>query len=198
MRHLLDVLCKDFKEPDKTASCVTDLEKNQHSFLDAFHSHLGSEDEQERTKESSDTFSDPSPVNHCDSPDYSSPLSASTPTRSSVRSTSPAQTIGQDGEDEKAERSPSSPQLSSPSSHAQGSVEGVAGEVSSENHELESVTSDRDTQERLGRGDSERFDNFEDLETKLSEMQLEASETGQSSPGDNEEHTASSVSDDDF
>lgn len=187
------------------ARCITDLEKIQHSFLYALHSHLGSEDEQERTKESSDTFSHPSPVNRCDSPDYSSPLSASTPTRSSGRSVSPAHTIGQDEEDDKAERSPSSPQLSDrPSSNAQGNVEGVhhsqtdAGEVSSENHELESVTSGRSTHKELGGGDFERCDKFEDLETKLSEMHIEASKTGRSSPVNDEEHTASSVSDDDF
>lgn len=204
MRHLLDVLCKDFKEPDKTSSCLTDLEKN--SFLDALHSHLESEDEQDRTHERSDTFSPPSPVNRCDSLQYSSPLSASTPTRSSVRSASPARTIGQDEEDDKTEGSPGSPQLSDgPSSFAPGSEEGVqrsqtdGGEVSSENHELESAAGDRGAQEELCRGDFERSDNLEDLETKLYEMQLEAGKTGQSSPADiEEEHTASSVSDDDF
>lgn len=210
MRHLLEVLCKDFKEPDKTASCITYLEKNEHSLLNAFHSHLGSGDEQERTKESSDPFSYASLINRCDSPDYSSPLSASTPTRSRERSASPAQTIGQDGEEEKPERSLSSPQLSDhSSSQAQGSVEGVhrdqadataAGEVSSENHQLEPVTSDKGVQEELGGGDFERHrDNFEDLETKLYEMHLEASKSGHSSTGNHEEEdTASSVSDDDF
>lgn len=206
MRHLLEVLCKDFKEPDKTARCITDLEKNQHSFLDAFHSHLGSEDESERTKEHSDTLSRLSPIDRRDSPDYSSPLSASTPTRSSERSASPAQTTGQqDGEDDKAEKSPSSPQLSDrSSSSARGSVEGVrhsltdAGEVGSESHELESVTSDRGAHGEMEGGDFERRDKVEDVETKLSEMHLEASQTVPSRPGDNEEQTASSVSDDDF
>lgn len=210
MRHLLEVLCKDFKEPDKTACCITDLGRNEHSLLDAFHSHLGSGDEHERTKESSDPFSYASLINRCDSPDYPSPLSASTPTRSPERSASPAQTTGQDGEDEEPERSLSSPQLSdSSSSHARGSVKGAhrdranataAGEVGSENHEVESVSSDKGVQEELGGGDFERHrDKLEDLETKLYEMHLEASKSGHSSPGNHEEErTASSVSDDDF
>lgn len=200
MRHLVEVLCKDFKAPDRTARCFTDLEVNQHSFLDAFNSPLGSEDEQERTKGSSEALSYPSPVNRCDSPDYSSAFSASTPTRSE-RSASPARTVGQDEEDDGAERSLSSPQLSDrPSSQAQGSVEGVhhsqtdAGEASSGDHELESVASDKE----LSGDDFERCDKVDDLEAKMHEMQLEARKTGQSSPVNSEEHTASSVSDDDF
>lgn len=205
MRHLVEVLCKDFKEPEKTAHCLTDLGKNQHSFLDTFRSHLGSEDEQERTKGSGNASSCPSPVNRCDFPDYSSPFSASTPTHSSERSTSPARTVGQDDGDDRAEGSLSSPQLSDrPSSDAQGSIEGLlrsqtdTGEVSSENHELESVTSDIDADRELGGGDSERCDEVDDLEAKLHEVHFEASKTGQSSPVNSEEHRASSVSDDDF
>lgn len=209
MRHLLEVLCKDFKEPDKTASCITDLERNEHPLLYAFHSHLGSGDEQERTKERSDPSSYASLINGCHSPDYSSPRSASTPMGSPGRSASPAQTIAQDGDEDRLEKSLSSPQLSDhSSSHARGSVEGVhhnqsdataAGEVSSDNHELESAASEKGVHEELGGGDFERHpDNFEDLETKLYEMHLEASKTGHSSPGNHEEHTASSVSDEDF
>lgn len=211
MRHLLEVLCKDFKEPDKTANCITDLGRNEHSLLDAFHSHLGSADEHERTQESGDPFSYASLINRCDSPDYPSPLSASTPTRSPERSASPAQTIGQGGEDEEPERSLGSPQLSDrSSSHARGSVDGAhrdrangaaAGEVASENHEVESASSDKGVQEELGGGDFERHrDKLEDLEAKLYEMHLEASsKSGHSSPGNHgKEHTASSVSDDDF
>lgn len=205
MRHLVEVLCKDFKEPEKTACCLTELEKDQNSFLDVLHSHLGSEEEQEGTKESSDALSCPSPVNRCVSPDYSSAFSASTPTRSSMESTSPARTIGQEEEDDRAESSPSSPQLSDrPSSNAQGSVEGVhhsdtdAGEVSSENHELESVTSDRDAHGGLGGGDFKRCDEVDDLKANLHEMHLEASKTAQSSPVSSVTHTASSSGEDDF
>lgn len=204
MRHLLEVLCKDFKEPDKTVRCIADLEQSEQSILGAFHLGLG--DEKERTKESSDQFSSASFVNRCDSPDYSSPLSASTPTCSPERNASPAQATRQDGEDSKLERSLSSPHLSNHlSCSAQGSVEGVhhnqtdASEVSSENHELESLSSDKSTHEELGGGDYERHcDKLEDLESKLNALHLEVSNSGHSSPGNNKEHTASSVSDDDF
>lgn len=208
MRHLLELLCKDFKEPDKTVSWFTDLDKNDHCLLNVFHPHFGSLDRQERTKESSELFSSDS-ISRCDSPDYPSNLSASTLTCSPERSASPAETTGQDGEDGKLPRSPGSSQLSDHlSSNAQGSIEQVhhnqtgaaaTSEVDSENQDLESVTSDKGVREELGGGDFERHcDKTKDLETKLYEMHLETSETGHSSPDKDEERTASSASDDDF
>lgn len=210
MRHLLEVLCKDFKEPINAATGATDLEKNENGPLDAFHSHLGSGDTQLKTKESTDPFSYASLINRCDSPDYAVPLFASTPSCSPERTASPSQTTEKkDEEDDKVEKGLSSPQGSDRfSSHMRGSAEEVhqnqtdataASEVSIENHERSSVTSDKDFHEELGGGDFERHhEQFEDLGTKLYEMHLEASKTDDSDMENKEEHTAASVSDDDF
>lgn len=210
MRHLLEVLCKDFKEPINSATSATDHEKNENGLLDAFHSHLGSGDKQLKTKESSDPFSYASLINRCDSPDYAHPLFASTPSCSPERTASPSQTHGKkDEEDDKVEKGLSSPQLSDRfSSHTRGSAGEVhqnqtdttaASEVSIENHEPVSVTSDKGFHEELGGGDFERHhEQFEDLGTKLYEMHLEASKTDDSDVENKEEHTVASVSDDDF
>lgn len=208
MRHLLEVLCKDFKEPINAATGATDLEKNENGLLDAFHSHLGSGDKQLKTKESTDPFSYASLINRCNSPDYADPLFASTPSCSPGRTASPSQTTEKkDEEDEKVEKGLSSPQTSDHfSSHMRGSAEvhqnqmdtTAASEVSIENHERSSVTSDKDFHEELGGGDFERHhEQFEDLGTKLYKMRLEASKTDDSDT-ENKEHTAASVSDDDF
>lgn len=201
MRHLLEVLCKDFKEPINAAAGAIDLEKNENGLLDAFHSHLGSGDKQLKTKESNDPFSYASLINRCDSPDYADPRFASTPSCSPERTASPSQTTEKkDEEDDKVEKGLSSPQPSDHLEVHQNQTDTTAAsEVSIENHERCSVTSDKDFHEELGGGDFERHhEQFEDLGTKLYEMHLEASKTENSDMENKEEHTAASVSDDDF
>lgn len=89
MRHLLEVLCKDFEEPTNISSSTAELEKKNY-LLDSLLPCLESAGKHVKTKEDNDLFPYVSPIKHCDFPAYTDPLLASTPLHSPTRT--PSQT----------------------------------------------------------------------------------------------------------
>lgn len=99
MRHLLEVLRKDFEEPTTISTCSTDPGKIVSGQLDAFLPLLESGGAQVKTKENNDLFRYASLINYCDSPDYPDPLLASTPLCSPEKPASPAKTNEEQDDD---------------------------------------------------------------------------------------------------
>ncbi|XP_006798515.1 spermatogenesis-associated protein 7 isoform X2 [Neolamprologus brichardi] len=89
MRHLLEVLCKDFEEPTNISSSTAELEKKNY-LLDSLLPCLESVGRHVKTKEDNDLFPYVSPIKHCDFPAYTDPLLASTSLHSPTRT--PSQT----------------------------------------------------------------------------------------------------------
>lgn len=89
MRHLLEVLCKDFEEPTNISSSTAELEKKNY-LLDSLLPCPESAGKHVKTKEDNDLFPYVSPIKHCDFPVYTDPLLASTPLHSPTRT--PSQT----------------------------------------------------------------------------------------------------------
>ncbi|XP_039898820.1 spermatogenesis-associated protein 7 homolog isoform X4 [Simochromis diagramma] len=89
MRHLLEVLCKDFEEPTNISSSTAELEKKNY-LLDSLLPCPESAGKHVKTKEDNDLFPYVSPIKHCDFPAYTDPLLASTPLHSPTRT--PSQT----------------------------------------------------------------------------------------------------------
>lgn len=81
MRHLLEVLCKDFEEPTNISSSTAELEKKNY-LLDSLLPCPESAGKHVKTKEDNDLFPYVSPIKHCDFPAYTDPLLASTPLHS--------------------------------------------------------------------------------------------------------------------
>uniref|UniRef100_G3P8N1 Spermatogenesis associated 7 n=1 Tax=Gasterosteus aculeatus aculeatus TaxID=481459 RepID=G3P8N1_GASAC len=79
MRHLLEILRKDFEEPNNTSTFCAELEKTENALLDSFLPHLESGGKQLKTKKDSKLFQCSSIIEYCDSPDFAVPLSLSTP-----------------------------------------------------------------------------------------------------------------------
>ncbi|XP_031603000.1 spermatogenesis-associated protein 7 homolog [Oreochromis aureus] len=90
MRHLLEVLRKDFEEPTNISNSNAELEKKENYLLDSLLPCLESVGKHVKTKEDNDLFPYVSPIKHCDFPAYTDPLLASTPLRSPART--PSQT----------------------------------------------------------------------------------------------------------
>lgn len=211
MRHLLEVLRKDFEEPTNISTCSAELEKKENGLLDAFLLHKESEGTQLKPKENNDSFPYASLIKYCDSPDNADPLLVSTPLGSPERTASATKTNEKDGEDDNLEKGISSPWLSEHVSDNIGIGEGdfhqnqisttVTSEVSNENHEYTTITSDRgfhqDQAEVSYDGQSQEL---EDLGRSLSQSLHVSSNTHYNNMESAEQHTdtVASVSDDEF
>ncbi|XP_037343423.1 spermatogenesis-associated protein 7 homolog [Pungitius pungitius] len=79
MRHLLEILRKDFEEPTNTPTSSTEFEKTENALFDSFRPILESGGKQLKTKKDSKLFQYSSIIEYCDSPDFAVPLSVSTP-----------------------------------------------------------------------------------------------------------------------
>ncbi|KAM8916097.1 spermatogenesis-associated protein 7 homolog [Spinachia spinachia] len=79
MRHLLEILRKDFEEPTNIPTSSTEFEKTENALLDSFLPHLESRGKQLKTKKHSKLFQYSSIIEYCDSPDFAVPVSVSTP-----------------------------------------------------------------------------------------------------------------------
>ncbi|KAM3595592.1 uncharacterized protein V6R79_025844 [Siganus canaliculatus] len=197
MRHLLDVLRKDFEEPTDLSTYSAELGKTEHDMLHTFPPHLDLKEKQMDTKESNDLFSYASLLNYCDTPDNSDPLMVSTPLCSPERTVSPAKTKEMIGENDSVEKSISSPQLGQGDSDNRGTSEEdclhiqldttAANEVCNENHEHTNITSEI--------GSAEQCEELEDLGKSLLES-LHVSNNRQSNDTETAEQQADS--DDDF
>ncbi|XP_047467161.1 spermatogenesis-associated protein 7 [Mugil cephalus] len=207
MRHLLEVMRKDFDEP--TISTSTELEKKETDVLYALLPHLDSVEKQVKTKEDNDQ----SPYvslrtlnKYSDSPDYGDPFLVSTPLPSTDRTTSPVQIDERKEEDHNEEKDMDS---ALPSEHVADHT-GISEEdfhqidataannVTDESNEYTTRTSDQDQAEIHFDGQSKEI---EDLGRSLSES-LHVSDNGHAENTDtaSEQHanTAASVSDDEF
>ncbi|XP_042357024.1 spermatogenesis-associated protein 7 isoform X2 [Plectropomus leopardus] len=209
MRHLLDVLRKDFEEPPNTPTSSKEPEKRENDLLDPFLPHLDSDGHQVKTKEENDVFSYASLIKYCDSPNYADPLAVSTPLHSpETTAASPTHANEKEGEDMNQEKGISSPRLSEHVSDNTGISEEdhqnqigttETNEVSTESHEYTTITSDKgDQDEVINDGLSKEL---EDLGKSLSET-LHVSSSTQHNNVETaaEQHTkiVASVSDDDF
>ncbi|KAM7376020.1 hypothetical protein PAMP_005772 [Pampus punctatissimus] len=214
MRHLLEVLRKDFEEPTNTSTSSAELEKKEKYLLDTFAPQLESGDvKQQKTKESNDLFHYTSLIKFCGLPDYTDPLFVSTPVGSPQRIASPTKTNEKDEEDDNQENGISSPSLNEPVSDNAGfSEEDVHPvhedtvvtnkEVISQNHEYTTLTGDEGVHQDQdeGRYDGQSKD-LEDLGRSLSEsLHITSNTHCDNMEAVNEQHTntIASVSDDEF
>ncbi|XP_074517096.1 spermatogenesis-associated protein 7 homolog [Sebastes fasciatus] len=208
MRHLLEVLRKDFEEPTNISTSGTELKKKESDLLDSFLPHLESRGKQVKTKKDNDLFPYASPIKYCDSSDYADPLLVSTPLCSpETTAASPTKTNEKDGEEDNQERGISSPWLSEHFSDntrmGEGDHKNQVGtaetdkEVSNENQEYTTITSDKECHQDQAEvsydGQSKELD---DLGTHLSES-LHVSNNVETAT---EQHanTVASISDDEF
>ncbi len=207
MRHLLEVLRKDFKEPTNIPTCTTELDKKENGLLDAFLPHLESEREKGKVKENNDLFPYASLIKDCNSPDYFDPLFVSTP----LRTASPSMRNDREGEDDNLEKDISSQRLSEHVSNNTGNSEedflqnqigtSATNEVSDENHEYTTIIGDTGIHEEQAEdGSDKQCKEIEDLGKSLSES-LHVSSNTHCNHVENTEHhtdTDASVSDDEF
>lgn len=210
MRHLLEVLRKDFEEPTNISTCNTDLEKNENGLVDAFLPHLESGGKELKTKENNDLFPYASLINYCDSPDYADPLFVSTPLCSPERTASPTKTNQKDGEDDNLEKgiSPlwfrerlsSNTGMSEEDFH-QNQIGTTAINKGDENHEYATITSDKGFHQEQAEGCYDgQSKELKDLGRSLSELLHVSSNTHHKNVETTEQHTntAASLTDDEF
>ncbi|KAF3845001.1 hypothetical protein F7725_008164 [Dissostichus mawsoni] len=209
MRHLLDVLRKEFEEPANSFTPSTELEKKKNDRGDSFLPYVGSGGKQEKTKKDDDLLSYASLIKSCDLQDYADPLLVSTPLYSpGTTAASPTETNEKDEAVDNQEEGNSSPCLSD---HVSNNIEiseevhqnqtGTTEsnkEVTSENHEVTPITSDQDQEEVSYDGQSKEL---EDLGRSLSEslhVSSNKNHGNEDTVAEQPAHSVASVSDDEF
>lgn len=212
MRHLLEVLRKDFEEPINMSTSSAELDKMENDLLDTLIP-LESRGKQLKTKEDNDLLPYASLIKYCDIPEHTDLLSGFTTLCSSERTASPAKTNKMDEEGDNQEKLIGSPQLNEHIANNAGTTEedfrqnqisttAVGKEITNESHEYTTVTNDeefhQDQAEVSYDGQSKEL---EDLGRSFSES-LHVSNNTDSNITEpaNEQHTdvAASVSDDEF
>lgn len=101
MRHLLEVLRKDFEEPVNIPTSSTELERGENDVYGTLLPHLQSGGKQVETKEDDDLLPYASLIKYCDTPDL---LSAFTTLRSPERTTQPLKPSQKDKDGNMQER----------------------------------------------------------------------------------------------
>ncbi|KAK5857579.1 hypothetical protein PBY51_010815 [Eleginops maclovinus] len=207
MRHLLEVLRKEFEEPSNLFTSSTELEKKKNDLVDSFLPSVGSGGKQEKTKTYDDLVSYASLIKSCDLPDYADPLLVSTPLCSpGTTVASAAETNEKDEEVHNQEEGNCSPCLSDHVSNTMkiseevhqnqtGATETIK-EDTNENHE--STTTDRHQDEVSYDGQSKEL---EDLGRSLSESLHVSSNkhhSDEETATEQHAHSVASVSDDEF
>lgn len=200
MRHLLEVLRKDFEDSTNASTCSTDFEKNEKGLLDAFQSYLESGGKHVEAPKNNDLFPYASLINSRDSPDHADPLLASTPLCSPETAAPQTKANEKDGED--LEKRISSPWLSdhvssnigvSEEDVQQSHVDKTAtNEVSDENHEYATITSEK------GFHQNKEQDFYDELSEELQDLGRRLSESLHVSRTEKHTNSASSASDDEF
>ncbi|XP_022070497.2 spermatogenesis-associated protein 7 homolog [Acanthochromis polyacanthus] len=201
MRHLLEVLRKDFEEPANISS--TQLEK-KNDLLDTLLPYLESGGKQVKTKENNDLFPYASLIKSYDCPDYAHPLLLSTPLHS-PETTTLATEINENHKEGDEDEEKGSPLLSEHVTDNTGNSEedfrhidtAATCCVSNENHEYAN-TNDQEQPENRSDGQCEEL---EDLGRRLSESLHVSSNTHcENTETVSEQHTntVASVSDDEF
>ncbi|XP_067335232.1 spermatogenesis-associated protein 7 homolog isoform X2 [Channa argus] len=97
MRHLVDVLRKDFEKPINRSTSSTELEKKENYLFNTLLPHLESKGKQVNTKTDNEQLPCASQSKHCDTLDYTDVLSGLTTLCSPAAS--PTKTNGKDKED---------------------------------------------------------------------------------------------------
>ncbi|KAG8013286.1 Spermatogenesis-associated protein 7-like protein [Nibea albiflora] len=204
MRHLLEVLRKDFEETPNTFTCGTEFEKKENGLLDTFLPNLEAGEKQVKTQENNDLSLYASLIKDCYSLDYADPLLVSTPLCSPERFDSPTKTTEKYREDDNLEKGISSPGLSEHVSNNTGISEedfdqigtAATNKVNNENHENASLSSDKGFHQEVEQAEGSydgQSKELEDLGRSLSKSLHVSSNTHYT-----EQHTAASVSDDEF
>uniref|UniRef100_A0A3Q1I3N9 Spermatogenesis associated 7 n=1 Tax=Anabas testudineus TaxID=64144 RepID=A0A3Q1I3N9_ANATE len=213
MRHLLEVLRKEFEEPITMSTSSTELEKKENDVLDTLLPHLESRGKQVKTKDENDLLPYASLIEYCDTADYTDISSVFTTLCSPERTASPTKTNEKDEEVDNQEKQIGSSWLSehfnnntvtSEEDIHQNQIGTTATdkEISNENYEYTIVTnnegSHHDQVEVSYDGQSKEL---EDLGRSLSES-LHVSNDADCNNVEpaNEQHTniAAYVSDDEF
>ena len=206
MRHLLVVMRKDFEEPVNTSTSTAELEKKADGLLDSLLPYLESGSEQVKT-EDSDVLPYASLIKISDTLDYTEALLASATLRSPERTASPTETKETDKEDDDKEKCTGSENVPGVSEedvqHNQPDTTATNEEISNENHEKTTITSDEafhQDQAEVSHDDGQSKE-LEDLGRLLSGSLHVSSNTSSHDPdAANEQHenTVASVSDDEF
>lgn len=211
MRHLLEVLRKDFEEPSNMSTSSSELERKESDLLGALLPRLESRGKQMKTKEDNDTLLCASLIKYCDTPDYTDVSSVFTTLHSPERTASATKTNEKDEDNQ--EKRTGSPRLSEHvTNNAVTSEEDIHQnqigttatdkEITNESHEYTDVTNDegfhQDQAEISYDGQSNEL---EDLGRSLSESLHVSNNTDCNNVEPASEpctNTAASVSDDEF
>lgn len=201
MRHLLDVLRKDFEEPLNVTTSSTELEKIENDLLGTLLPHLESRGTQMKTKEDNDLLPYASLIKHCDTPEHTDYLHGCKTPSSDQSTASPAKTKASLEEGDTHDRGVGSPLLTE---HITNNPEigeedlhhnqTCTNATSKESHEYTTVTSG----EAICDG---QVKELEDLGRTFSDsLHIVNNTDSQVMEPENEQHTdvAASVSDDDF
>lgn len=200
MRHLLEVLRKDFEEPTNISNSSAELEKKENYLLDSLLPCLESVGKHVKTKEDNDLFPYVSPIKHCDFPAYTDPLLASTPLRSPARTPSQTEITEKDKKGDRegkfidcslvSEHVTDNTTASEKDFHIIGTT--VTTSTHSETQEYSAIASDQEETD----GQSKEL---EDLGKSLSESLHVSSNTHcESAASEQHSNTGASGSDDEF
>ncbi|XP_029350094.1 spermatogenesis-associated protein 7 homolog [Echeneis naucrates] len=199
MRHLLDVLRKEFEEETNSCTSRTELEKKEDDPLNSLLSDLESGEQQVKTKKDHNLFPYASLIKDCNSPFHTDTLSVSTPLCSPESTASNEK----DKESDNEEKYTGSPWLSE---HVINNTEiseedflnsqigttATHAEVSYENHEHTTVACDETFHH--DQGEASYTEQSKDLEN----LGISLSQSLHVSVNQQHENTAASVSDDEF
>lgn len=207
MRHLLEVLRKDFEEPTNTSTSNAELEKKETYLLDVPLPQLESGDlKQQKTKEDNDLFPYASLIKYCGSPDYADPLLVSTPLCSPQRTASPTKTNEKAEEDDNQENGICSPSLNE---HVSDNTETSEEDFNQVNEDTNKVINQKHEYTTLSRDEGFHQDQaevsydgqskeLEDLGRSLSEsLHISSNTHCDNMEAANEQHTSIVASDSD-
>ncbi|CAJ1073386.1 spermatogenesis-associated protein 7 homolog [Xyrichtys novacula] len=210
MRHLLELLRKEFEEPTSTSHTGTEPEKEEIGLFDALLPRVESEREEAKTED--DLFLYESLRKKYNLPELSDSLLMSPPLCSSEKSASPPETNGIDGESDNfnesintswlSEQVPDNAALTEEDFH-QNQTDKTAfnEEISNDSQECNSESSDKAYPEDMAEGKhSGQSEELDDLGRSLSESLHVSSSIQHNNLETTEQHvnTAASVSDDEF
>ncbi|XP_041668003.1 spermatogenesis-associated protein 7 homolog [Cheilinus undulatus] len=212
MRHLLEVLRKEFENPADISTSNTEAEKKKDSLFDALLPHLDSGTE-EKTKDNKNLFSFDSFIKNYDLPDHSDPLLVSTPLCSPKRTTLPPKTNEMDGADDyfkedisfpwHSDHAPDSTGLGEEDLHQnQTDTTEPNKEISNDSQELAPSARTTPSTDKAFHEDAAEVDGqsneVEDLGRSLSESLHVSSNTQHNNVETTEKQSDASVSDDEF
>ncbi|XP_072221313.1 spermatogenesis-associated protein 7 [Leuresthes tenuis] len=205
MRHLLEVLRKDFEGPANISTSDNDPKKKEDDLLDSMFSHMEPRVRQVRTKEDNDAFTYVSLIKHSDLLDYGDPILVSTPSCSPER-TSSVNINEEDGVSDTEAKGTDSPSLSDDVTNSKGNSpkdfyqvdSTTANDVHTDSNEHSTVNGDPNQANTPIDGQSNEL---EDLGRRLSaSLRVSSDEDCErvENSGERRPNVPASVSDDEF